>query len=273
MKFTKTAENGRTKVMLDLEGLILPFQVVTVDDVTFYLDDDNSRDYSYVNEFLATLTDERAVILGTGLVNMQRAVNKHEDAKECIKEFNGILTGLTQNLTLDLVRSLRTFSHNTYVCRDRSRPTIWHQPVEEMIIAASLLAAVCTIPLNHLILRRHGRPSEIASLFENAIKNSCPDGERFVNYIRNVVDTALGEKVRVFCKNWPVSLIYVNQFATNADILTEGIAEHAICKFSKHVLSRYVLDKWVPMEKLEQTEKEAQQILSKRMMPAETLKK
>lgn len=272
MKFTKTAENGRTKVMLDLEGLILPEMVVTVDDVTFYLDDDNSRDYSYVNEFLATLTDERAVILATGLVNMQRAVNKHEDVKECIKEFNDILTSLTQNLTLDLVRSLRTFSHNTYVCHDRSMPTIWHQPVEEMIIAASLLAAVCTIPLNHLILRRHGRSSEIASLFENAIKNSCPDGERFVNYIRNVVDTALGEKVHAICKNWPVSLIYVNQFATSADILARGIAEHAICEFSKHVLSRYVLDKWVPMEKLEQTEKEAQKILSKRMMPADTLK-
>lgn len=273
MKFIQTTENEHTKIMLDLENLTLPEMVVTADDVTFDIDDDNSRDYSYVNEFLATLTDDRAVILATGLVNMQRAVNKHEDAKECAKEFGDILTELTQNLTLDLVRSLRTFSHNTYVSRDISHPTIWHRPVEEMIIAASLLSALCVIPLNNLIFRRYYRPSEIAQLFEDAIKNSCPDGERFVNYIRDVVDTALGEKVRMFSKNWPVSLIYVNQHATRTDVIARGIAEYVICKFSKHVLSRYVLDKWVDPMKLEQTDKEAQQILSKRMMPADTLKK
>lgn len=272
MKFIQTTENEHTKIMLDLENLTLPEMVVTADDVTFDIDDDNSRDYSYVNEFLATLSDDRAVILATGLVNMQRAVNKHEDAKECAKEFNDILTSLTQNLKLDLIRSLRTFSHNTYVNRDSSHPTIWHQPVEEMIVAASLLSALCVIPLSNLIFRHDCRPSEIAQLFEDAIKNSCPDGERLVKYLRDVVDTALGDKVRMFSKNRPVSLIYVNQCATRTDVIASGIAEYVICKFSKHVLSRYVLDKWVPT-KLEQADKEAQKILSKRMMPADTLKK
>lgn len=271
MKFVKITENEHTKVMLDLEGLNLPEMAVAAEDVTRNITNDNKRNYRFVNEFLATLTDDRAAILATGLINMQRAVNKHEDVKECVNEFNDVLISLTQNPVLNLVGALRTFSHNNYVDHRSSSEIIWHKSTEEMITAASLLSALCAIPLNHLLRRRDEngnscRISEIALLFENAIKNSGSDGERFVNYIRNIVDTVLVEKANKPSKNMMTRLIYVNQFATNEDILDIGVAEYVICRFSKHVLSSYVLDKWVDRTKLERAEKEAQQVLSKHTM-------
>ena len=136
-----------------------------------------------------------------------------------------------------------------------------------MITAASLLSALCTIPLHHLLRRHddvHGngcRLSDIALLFENAIKNSGDDGERLVNYIRDIVDTA-----SVPGKNVAIRLIYVNRFATNEDILARGVAEHVIGSFSTHILSSYIFNKWIDRSKLERIEKETQQILSKRTM-------
>lgn len=264
MKFIKITENEHTKVMLDLEGLNLPEMAVAAEDVTLNIANDNKCNYRFVNEFLATLTDDRAVILATGLINMQRAVNKHEDAKECVNEFNDILISLTQNPVLNLVGALRTFSHNNYVSHSSSRAMIWLRPTEEMITAASLLSALCTIPLRHLLRRHddvHGtgcRLSDIALLFENAIKNSGDDGKRLVNYIRDIVDTA-----SVPGKNVAIRLIYVNQFATNEDILARGVAEHVIGRFSTHILSSYIFNKWIDRSKLERIEKETQQILSK----------
>lgn len=266
MKFVKITENEHTKVMLDLEGLNLPEMAVAAEDVTLNIANDNKRNYRFVNEFLATLTDDRAAILATGLINMQRAVNKHEDVKECVNEFNDVLISLTQNPVLNLVGALRTFSHNNYVSHSSSRTMIWLKPTEEMITAASLLSALCAIPLNHLLHRcdENGnscRISDISLLFENAIKNSGDDGERLVNYIRDIVDTAA-----VPGKNVAIRLIYVNQFATNEDILARGVAEHVIGRFSTHILSSYIFNKWIDRSKLERIEKETQQILSKRTM-------
>lgn len=267
MKFVKITENEHTKVMLDLEGLNLPEMAVAAEDVTLNIANDNKRNYRFVNEFLATLTDDRAAILATGLINMQRAVNKHEDVKECVNEFNDILISLTQNPVLNLVGALRTFSHNNYVSHSSDSTMIWVRSTKEMITAASLLSALCTIPLRHLLRRYddvHGtgcRLSDIALLFENAIKNSGDDGERLVNYIRDIVDTA-----SVPGKNVAIRLIYVNQFATNEDILARGVAEHVIGRFSTHILSSYIFNKWIDRSKLERAEKEAQQVLSKHTM-------
>ena len=280
MKFIKITENEHTKIMLDLESLTLPEMAVTADDVTLNVSKDSPRDYSFVNEFLTALNDDRAAILATSLINMQRAVNKHEDAEECAKAFADILTGLTQNTELNLIGSLREFSHNTCdICPDANVATIWYKPTREMVTVASLLSALCSIPLFNVLRYCHSnnnsRVSDIVyPVFENAIKDSGPAGKRFVNYIRDIVDTALGEKESKSGKDWIMGLIYINQFATNGNIFKRGISEYVICQFSKYVLSSYIFNKWVDVKKLEQTEKEAQKILSKRtMMSNDTLKK
>lgn len=277
MKFVKITENEHTKVMLDLEGLNLPEMAVAAEDVTLNVSKDSPRDYSFVNEFLAALNDDRATILATGLINMQRAVNKHEGAEECAKEFTDILTGLIQNTALNLIESLRVFSHNTCSTYHDGHTTIWYKPTREMITVASLLSALCSMPLFNVLRRcysNNGRVSDIVyPVFENAIKDSGPAGKRFVNYIRDIVDTALGEKASKLSKDWIIGLIYINQFATNADIFKRGISEYVICQFSKYVLSSYIFDKWIDRSSLERAEKEAQQVLSKYMMPNDTMLK
>lgn len=200
MKFVNITEDDNTKVLLDLETLALPELEFSPEDVVCDLCVKvKSLTFDVPNKFLATLTEDEAKVLATGIITMRHEIAKSErsfhGADLCAEELTDILISLVKDPVLKLFDALVWFS-GPYMKPDdpEARPMntedkVLYQKDRILLMATELLSALFFMPI--LDFRRHFGDVLVTLLypaFENAIKNSGVSGaEELTKKIRAIL--------------------------------------------------------------------------------------
>ena len=200
MKFVNITENGNTKVLLDLETMVIPELEFAPDAVVCDLGlEVKPLTFAVPNKFLATLTEDEAKVLATGIISMRHEIAKSErsfhGADLCAEELTDTLISLVKNPVLKLFDALVWFS-GPYMQPDdpEARPMdtedkVLYQKDRILLMATELLSALFFMPI--LDFRSHFGDVLVTLLypaFENAIRNSGVSGsEEFTKKIRAIL--------------------------------------------------------------------------------------
>ena len=200
MKFVNITENDNTKVMLDLETMVITELEFAPEAIVYDFGVKvKSLTFDVPNKFLATLTEDEAKVLATGIISMHNEIAKSErnfhGADLCAEELTDILINLVKNPVLKLFDALVWFS-GPYIQPedDEARPQdtedkVLYQKDRILLMATELLSALCFTVILHF--RRYFGDVLIALLypaFENAIRNSGVSGaEEFTKKIRAIL--------------------------------------------------------------------------------------
>ena len=237
MRFINITENKITKVMLDLETLVLSELEFTPEDTVCDLGGDYSNlTFKAVNKFLATLIEDELKLLATALIDMRYAIAKYGNsfhgAEVCAEELTDILAGLVTNPALKLFEALTAFS-DKYVPAEnpKGRPqdiperTLFREE-QKMLIAASLLSSLCVMTVRDFETHFSNVPvTEVVlyPVFENAIKADSAAAKRFTEKMRTIIEFAnqcLSKRMGlpsdssrdVVMRMSSLSLVYVNTY-------------------------------------------------------------
>ena len=218
MKFINITEKRITKVMLDLEGLVLSgLEQYTPEDTVCVFEEVRNFDFTIVNEFLATLTRDQLSSLANSLVHIRKVIAKYGNddpaADKCAIAISWKMKTYHPNFS-NLFSYLYDFS-GKYVTPDKtdSRPQeaakTWYAKDRQMLVAASLLSALCIMVIHDF--KTHftdvSEPLQILYLvFEEVILDSDVDGvKEFVNRNRELV-SQMDDDVA----SWILKGIYIN---------------------------------------------------------------
>ena len=237
MRFINITENKITKVMLDLETLVLSELEFTPEDTVCDLGGDYSNlTFKAVNKFLATLIEDEIKLLATALIDMRYAIAKYGNsfhgAEVCAEELTDILAGLVTNPALKLFEALTAFS-DKYVPAEnpKGRPQdiperTLSREEQKMLIAASLLSSLCVMTVRDFETHFSNVPvTEVVlyPVFENAIKADSAAAKRFTEKMRTIMEFAnqcLSKRMGlpsdssrdVVMRMSSLSLVYVNTY-------------------------------------------------------------
>lgn len=241
-------ETGISKVMLDLEGLVLPEKELSVDDTECRVI--GTSDFELVNKFLKTLSEDESKILASGLVDMHRTVNKISnpaDCDECVNELTNILTNMLQNPDLVLFDKLCSFSSDI----DESYnglSTVWHPLFCRWLLASSLLSSMCVMTFNQFLVYFSGvRIRNVYrrwnSIFVDSIKQSGKRGMALIDYTQEILSASL-ENCDEDRKLNILGDIISNPAATTSRCIEYGVARSVIEFVSQRIVSSIVARKW-----------------------------
>lgn len=238
-------ETGIRKVILDLEGLVLPEKELSVDDTECRAN--VISNFELVNKFLKTLSEDESKILASGLIDMRRAVNKHEDAEECTNELTEILTCMLQNPNLVLFDKLCSFSSDVHESHS-GLSNVWHPLFFRRLLASSLLSSMCVMAFNPFWARFVHRQGRVGYrrwnlIFVDSIKMSGKHGMSFVNYAQEIVSAAL-EGCDENRKLDILSDLVSNPAAITDTCVEHGVALSIIEFVSQRMVASIVAKRW-----------------------------
>lgn len=241
-------EAGISKVVLDLEGLVLPEKELSVDDTECRVI--GVSDFELVNKFLKTLSEDESKILASGLIDMNRTVNKlnnHDDCEECAKELTNTITSMLQNPGLALFDKLCVFSYDINESHS-GLSTVWHPLFCKWLLASSLLSSMCIMAFNRFLVRTNNMHirntyKRWTSIFVDAVKQGGKRGADFVNYAQEIVSTAL-ENCDEDRKLNILGDLVSNPAASTSDCIAYGVARSVIEFVSQRIVAAMVARKW-----------------------------
>lgn len=238
-------ETGIRKVILDLEGLVLPEKELCAYDTECRAN--VVSNFELVNKFLKTLSEDESKILVSGLISMRRVVYEHKDVEECTKELTNILTNMLQNPGLMLFDKLCSFSSDVNESHS-GISNVWHPLFFRQLLASSLLSSMCIMTFNlfwECFVRSSGRIgyTRWSLIFVNSIKQSGKRGMAFVDYAREIISTALegcdeDRKLDILCD------LVSNPAACTNTCIEHGVACSIIEFVSQRMVASVVAKKW-----------------------------
>lgn len=213
MEFINIVDDGITAVILDLNSLHLPEREIEWHETVCKFEGTHDFDFTIINEFLASLDKTTLIYIARTLINMRRCIanSGHDDpaADKCVNELSQFMKDLFDNLPMSSTGNLFGDLYNFSAKHTTSGKTDSHANGRQMLVAASLLSALCIMIIHDF--KTHftdvSEPLQILyPVFEEAIRDCNIDGaKRFIEENRTLVSNMDDDTA-----SWVIESIYIN---------------------------------------------------------------